>query len=172
MEIIEASAKEYSNIISKPYHVFGGAIFNSLNTDKCGSIHYLLFRDSKYRLGIIGGIKDNIFHSPFSAPFGGFSFVSKDVRINYIDDALDSLAGWARKHHYSAIIITLPPSVYHESFLSKLTNSLFRRNFNLEKIDLNYSFALEKFSDTYINDIWHNARKNLKISFSILTTML
>jgi hypothetical protein len=164
MEILEVTDTEYSNILNNPYHVFGSAEFNKLNSERCESIHYLLFKDKKYRLGIIGGIKDHIFHSPFSAPFGGFSFLNEDIRIYYLDEALDLLYGWAKQHIYSAITITLPPTVYHESFLSKTINSLFRKNFNLDKVDLNYSFSLENFNDTYINNIWHNARKNLKRS--------
>jgi hypothetical protein len=40
-------------------------LFNQLNEDKCEAVYYLLFKDSKYRLGLIGGVRDNVFTSPF-----------------------------------------------------------------------------------------------------------
>ena len=79
MEILEVSPGEYAEVIDAPYHVFASAVF------------YLLFRDDKYRLGLIGGRRNNIFLSPFSAPFNGFSFISPRIRLEYFEAALRSL---------------------------------------------------------------------------------
>ena len=76
MEIVAVDQREYSRIITNPYHIFGSAGFNHVNEAKCDSVHYLLFKDSKYRLGIIGGIRNNVFLSPFSAPiYNNFPFL-------------------------------------------------------------------------------------------------
>jgi hypothetical protein len=166
MEIVEAGPQEYSKIIAKPYHVFGGAAFNHINEAKVESAHYLLFKDGKYRLGIVGGIRNNTFLSPFSAPFGGFSFLHTDIRISYIDEALQLLTGWAKDKGLSTIKITLPPTIYQESFLSKQINSLYRNNFTIEKTDLNYAYHLHHFNGEYASSIWYNARKNLKIALA------
>ena len=166
MEIVEVTSKDYSNIIHNPYHVFSSATFNDLNKEKCKEVFYLLFKDKKIRLGIIGGIKENSFYSPFSAPFGGFVYIKKDIKIQVLDEAINLLIQWSISKGLKTIQITLPPSIYEESFISKLTNSFFRNNFNTEKIDLNYSFYLKNFDQNYSNSLWRSARKNLRIAFS------
>jgi len=166
MEIVEAGYQEYTRLIPNPYHVFGSAAFNHANEDKAASVHYLLFKDGKYRLGIIGGVRDNVLLSPFSAPFGGFSFLQDDTRIGYLDEALQLLSSWAKNRRLAAIKITLPPSIYGESFLAKQVNSLYRNGFVTEKTDLNYAYRLVDFDENYAASIWYNARKNLKIALS------
>ena len=166
MEIVEAGFNEYAKLLPGPYHVFGSAAFSRINEDKCESVHYLLFKDSKYRLGIVTGIRNNMLLSPFSAPFGGFSFMQEDVRINWIDEALSLLESWAASKQLLAIKLTLPPLVYHESFLSKQISSLYRGGFIIEKADLNYAYHLNQFSADYPASIWYNARKNLKIAIT------
>ena len=122
----------------------------------------MIFKDKKVRLGIIAGVKKDILLSPFSAPFGGFVYSKEDVRIQSIDYAIKLLEVWAKKKKLKQIQITLPPSLYHEPFLSKLTNSFFRNNYKIKNIDLNYAFNLNNFNDNYLDIIWRNARKNLK----------
>ena len=166
MEIVEATYQDFQRIITNPYHVFGSASFNILNENKCDGVFYLLFKDSKYRLGIIGGLRNHTFCSPFSAPFGGFVFLQQDVRISHIDEALTALQIWAKNKQINAIKITLPPTIYHESFLAKQTNSLYRSGFSIVNIDLNYAYHLQNFDAYYLASIWHNARKNLKIALT------
>lgn len=165
MEIIEVSSNEYSEIIKSSFHIFGTVEFNNYNKLKCENIHYLLFKDAKVRMGIIGGVNNNIFSSPFSAPFGGFTFVNEDIKINNIDESIKLLIHWAQNKGYASLNITLPPINYSESFLSKCFNCFNRSDFILNKVDLNYSFNLKDFSENYIDNIWHNARKNLNRSF-------
>ncbi len=162
MEIIQVTADEYSRIISKPYYAFGTAAFNELNKDRCKEIYYLLFKEGKYRLGLIGGKQGNIFSSPFSAPYGGFTYFGEGIKLNYIDAALELLKKWAPSNGIESIHITLPPAIYDESFISKLINCLFRGNYDLNKVDLNYSLNLDSFDDSYYSRIWDNARRNLR----------
>lgn len=162
MEIIEVSSKEYAMIIVHTLFVYAGIEFNNLNSYKCDSVHYLLLKDIHYRMGIIGGIKNNMFLSPFSASFGGFSFLREDIRLEYIDKALDCLIEWCKNKNLSGIYLTLPPLFYNESQNPKLTNCLYRKSFKIVKIDLNYHFNLSKLDDTYINHIWKEARNNLR----------
>ena len=166
MEIEEVTDEEFSKIISRPYHTFGSGPFANINKGKVDKVCYLLFKDGKYRLGLTAGIRENIFHTPFSSPFGGFIFLNDDIKIKFIDDAINKLTEWCMKRNFNSINFTIPPKIYHHSFLSKQANSLFRNGFIIEKIDLNYSFDLKYFNKNYIQDIWHNARKNLKIAFT------
>jgi len=164
MEIIEVNTSDYEKIIASPYHLFGSAKFNDLNKDKCDSVHYLLFKEGRYRMGIIGGNMDNSFQSPFSAPFGGFTYLSEDIRLQHIEGALYKLKDWAEEKGYRSICVTLPPSIYCESFITKQINCMFRMGYDIIKMDLNYSFNIDGFDTDYSKRIWYNARKNLQIA--------
>ena len=165
MEIIEVSAEEYSHVIKAPYQIFGSAAFNALNKIKCDKVYYLLFKEGKYRLGIIGGLKNGTFHSPFSAPFNGFEYITSNLRLQYIENALKSISQWGIDNSIKSISIILPPSFYHFSLISKQVNCLWRDGFAISGIDLNYSFDLYQLDKKYLENIWYNARKNLRISF-------
>ena len=166
MEILEVGPKEYEQVINPPYHAFGTAAFTDLNKYKCNGVFYLLFREGKYRLGITGGIREKGFFSPFSAPFGGFLFVSKDVRIQYIEEAIELLKTWAAKRGFDSINIILPPVFYESNFISKQINCFLRADYSLSVIDLNYAYNLDNFDENYLRKIWYNARKNLKIALN------
>lgn len=165
MEIIDAGFNGYSEVFPSAYHVFNSAAFNVLNEARCEQLLFLIFKDTKNRLGLIAGVKNNELYSPFSAPFGGFSFVKEDVTISQIEASVDLLIGYAADKGFSHIHYTMPPLFYNELFNSKLVNILHRKNFQLATIDLNYQFELQKLTDDYEMNIWHNARKNLRIGF-------
>ena len=165
MEIHELSHNDYKEAGIKPYHVFGSAHFNELNRSNCEELFYLGFKKGKFRLGFIGGSREKGLFSPFSAPFGGFSYISSDVRLQYIEDSIKSLKQWAVDKQFSSISITLPPSFYERDFISKQINCLWREGFEISKIELNHSFDLESFDDSYADNIRSNARKNLRIAF-------
>lgn len=164
MEIVEVNSKDYLMAISEAYHIFGHSAFNKLNEYKVDEILYLLFKDTKCRLGIIGYFVDGVFKSPVSAPFGGFSYISEDIKLQYLDDAISSLKNWASKKNSTGIEVVLPPTIYNESFISKQSNALYRSGFDMHKIDLNYSFKTSDFTENYKLNIWRNARKSLNIS--------
>lgn len=166
MEIVESEAREYSKIIPVPYHTFASAAFNQLNSAKCEKVHYLLFRNNKFRLGIVGGVVNGIFLSPFSAPFGGFVYVNEDIRLQHLEEGISMLESWAVKKELESIRITLPSSIYSGSFLAKQVNCLYRAGFEISEIDLNYFFDTRDFDSRYSENIWYNARKNLRIAFS------
>jgi hypothetical protein len=166
MEIFEVNNKDFSEVIRMPYYVYGSAAFNDLNRNKCDEVFYLIFREGKYRLGIIGGSRDKIFYSPFSAPFGGYSYISEDIRLQYLEEAIRLLDQWANKKDLLSICMTLPPVIYSSSFIAKQVNCLWRQDYKVSEIDLNYSFEIENFNDRYPERIWYNARKNLKISMN------
>jgi hypothetical protein len=166
MEILEVGSVEYAGVINAPFFIFGSSAFNDLNRSKCDELFFLLFKEGKYRLGIAGGVKENSFLSPFSAPFGGFVFISDDIRLQYIDEALKLLVQWAEKKGFFSISITLPPSIYGSSFVSKQLNCIIRSGFAVSSMDLNYSLYLEDFDEKYQDRIWYNARKNLRISLN------
>jgi hypothetical protein len=162
MEISEVSAIEYDAIFTNPSHVFNKASFNALNASKCEQVYYLVFKDTKIRLGIIFGLKKNCLNAPFSAPFGGFECVSTDVRLQQIDAALLALDEWASNKKIKEIKIVTPPFFYNDTFLNKLYNCLYRANYQQINMELNYQFATHTLDEKYMETIWYNARKNLK----------
>lgn len=164
MEIIEVNAAAFGKIIPEPYYTFGSAEFASLNSDKAEEVHYLLFNDGKYRLGLIGGVREKIFYSPFSAPFGSFVYLNSEIKIPFIDKAIELLIKWADKLHLCEINISLPPAIYQQSFIAKQINSFYRAGFVISDLDLNYAFDLNNFSEDYLSLIWRNARKNTHIA--------
>lgn len=165
MEIIEVSKEVFQNTISKPYHVFDTAEFNDLNKHKCEEVVYLLFKEHKIRLGIIGGLKNKTFKSSFSAPFGGFSYIDSHIRISFVDSALDLLIDWCKQHELECLNITLPPSIYNQSFITKQVNSLYRKNFDFAKVELNYVFYAKNLNENYIQNLNRKTRANLKQAF-------
>jgi hypothetical protein len=164
MEVVEVTAEIFKNTIPKPYHVFGTGDFSNLNADKAEQVFYLLIKDKKYRLGIIGGVRDATFFSPFSAPFGGFVYLSEINRISMIDKAFDAFMQWISKKQIRTLSVTLPPFIYNPNFISKQVNGLYRQKCSVTKMDLNYSFDLTSFDKTYADNIWRNAKKNLRIA--------
>ncbi len=161
MEIIEVTKKEFNNVIFNPFHVYGMGDFNNINKHKCKSIHYLLFKESKFRLGLVGGIIDNTFLSSFSAPFGGFLFIKESIAIEYMDEAIDLVIEWGKTQNLESIKLTLPPPVYNESFITKQVNSLYRKGFQTSNIELNYIFFTEKFNNDYLKSLDRKSRNNL-----------
>lgn len=156
MQLHEVTAKEYAQT-GWYAHVYNTPEFTELNKTKANGLHYILIKDNKTRFSIVFGEKDGCMCSPFSAPYGGFNMKSPQ-RISYMDKAVTLLKEWGRSHN-KKIKITLQPSVYDNTQLSKWANVMFR-NGRLTNVDLNYHFDLCKFPD-YENFIDRSARKNM-----------
>lgn len=164
MEIIETNQFYFDEILSHPYHLFSTGLFSNLNEKKVDTLYYLLFKDSKFRLGIIIGVKKNIASSPFSAPFGGFIPVKIDTKIEIVENAVSLLESWLFKKGIENLNITLPPFFYNSNFISKQINVLFRNGFKIENIDLNYHLDVGKAEIKQYDSLSRSARKNLNIS--------
>lgn len=165
IELIEVDKREFEDIFQLPYHCFNKAEFNEHNRHKCDWLYYWLFKSAKTHLGFICGLNDRTLSSPFSAPFGGMSFLNENVKLSHIEEAIDILLDKCRKERLK-LSITLPPLFYNEIFVSKSINCLYRKEFEIDRIDLNYAYNLKNFSDDYLNTISNNARTNLKRSFA------
>ena len=164
MNISEILSKEYQDIFTTPYHIFNSVAFNELNKYKCDSIHYLLFRDSKIRLGLILGKRGEDMFSPFSAPFGCFSFLNEKIGINEIDESIQVLDDYLIEKKIRYIKFVLPPLCYNVSFISKLINSFSRNGYTISSIDLNHVFKTSLFNEKYMDIIHGNARNKLKLA--------
>ena len=164
MEIHEVTQQEYNAVIAYPIHKFNSIQFNELNKNKCEKVYYLLFKDVKYRLGIIIGLRNNELINPFSASFGGFDFLRPDIKLFQIDLALEALFVWAKNKAFVGIKILPPSAFYSPDFSAKITNCLFRAGFETKNVEVNYHFETKNLNDSYIQSIWYNARRNLNLS--------
>lgn len=164
MEIEKVSAQEYLSVIPKTKIVFNSVAFNELNLDKCDEVHYFLFKDSKYRAGLILGKKNNAYLSPFSAPFGGFEYISKEPDLEQIDNFIKCLDQKLIEDGINSVHLILPPIVYNETFISKLINSFFINQYTTNNIDLSNYFSSENLNEKYDKLIKYSAKKNLKIA--------
>ncbi len=161
MEIQSLTYEKYQDTFPAFYHVFNSAAFAKHNEAKCEEVLFLgFFKDNKPRLGLTAGIRNGCLNSPFSAPFGGFTFLKEDVKIGYLDEALIALEKFAKEKGLTNIKMVLPPDCYHRSFISKQINALQRSAYLTPYIDLNYQFFTKDFTENYLNEIWYNAKKN------------
>jgi hypothetical protein len=171
MIIIDAS-KEYFSRFASPRLVFNTVFFNDLNANKVDYVKYLLFKDTKYRFALSLGIKDNRALCPFSAPFGCFEPVKAFLPVENYDNAIECLEGFLKENGVNSIEFTLPPSFYFEDNINITINALFRKSYTVQKIDLNYSFDLERIHvEDFATSLPRNGRKNLAIALSSGLTM-
>lgn len=159
MQIIETSAEEYGAVFTRYPHIYNGVSFSELNRKKTARLHYLIFRNPKVRFGLIlGDDNSGTLQSPFSAPFGGFTY-NKAQSIEFIDDAIKALKEYGRERDIH-VRITLPPFFYDERNLPRMANALYREA-RLCKMDINYHFLISDFNG-YDTVIERNAKKNLR----------
>jgi len=164
MKLIQVSSDDFLSVIRESYHKFNNAQFNWVNRNNADSVHYLLFKDSKYRLGIVVGFREDMSLTPFSAPFGGFSFIKESVKISHIQSALTLFEDFCRSNNIKKIRFVLPPLFYHQTFISKEANSLFIGGYSIREIDLNYHFQTSALDEKYKSNIWRSAKKSLNRS--------
>jgi len=153
----------FENSVANVYHVFNKPAFSILNKSRCDEFYFLLFKDTKYRLGLSVGIKDGMLLTPFSAPFGGFSFLKQNVQIEVIEKAVEQLEAFSLTKYCTGIRLILPPLIYNESFIAKQINVLYRMGYKNSNLDLDFYIPLQT-ATSYEELLWYNAKKNLRIS--------
>lgn len=159
MTIKQVTPSEYAALPLTHPHVFNTAAFSCLNAAKAGRLHFLVFEEEgKMRYGITLGERKGWLLSPFSAPFGGFSF-AKTPHLESLDAAAQALSDYAKERNLR-MRISLPPLFYAPQFLAETAMVLSRRS-TATRMELNYHFPLSRFAD-YDRCLARNARKNLR----------
>ena len=82
MDFLVTNKDDYFNIIGYPFNKFNSMYFNDLNKMNTEEVYYFLFKNNKYRLGLIAGVKNKTLSSPFSALLE--DLVSLKVRLKLI----------------------------------------------------------------------------------------
>jgi hypothetical protein len=165
MEVIEVDATSYDAQV-QAVTLFNTGSFANLNASKVEEVFYLLFKDSKVRLGLIVGRNGQNGLSPFSAPYGGFSFNDGDCKAKIIDEAISALTNWFHKKQLERLTVALPPMHYEPQLYTRVVNGLRNNDFQISHIDVNHHFEIPKgnFEEEYPSLLQRNARKNLNNS--------
>ena len=107
-------------------HLFNSMEFAQLNAAKCDAVHYLLCGDGrKWRMGMILGERGERLLSPFSAPFGGFTY-NKDQTVEVVEACAALVADYGRGLGKS-VHIFLPHGLYHNTILTNVQCALQHR---------------------------------------------
>ena len=159
MAWVEMTAEEYGRTFAAPLAVYLGKDFNLLNATRADAVRFLAFDDNGFRMGIVFGERGDEWLSPFSAPFGGFTYKDEEIPVEQIDAALACLASLAREKR-KKVKVVLPPTLYAKSLLSKTVSSLFRNAFALCYTDLDFAFDLGEPYESLL--VKRMARRNLK----------
>lgn len=161
MEVIEVDAQLYNKSL-KPFSIFTSTSFSLLNSHKVEKVYYLLFKDTKVRLGIILGKIGANLYSPFSAPYGSFSYAEPDCKAKAIDSCIQALNDWCLNNHFEKLFISLPAQHYNPQFIDRLVNGFFSHEYTIDNIDVNHHFEIPPdFDVNYPQLLQRNARKNL-----------
>lgn len=157
----------YENLTKKNhFHPYNSSAFIELNRHKCEKIHYLVFtkKDSP-RLSLILGQNQEKFVSPFSAPFGGFDFLSKEPTTDVLNECLALLKTYLLQNKAKTCTMVLPPLLYDRNFLAKCANSLLVNGLIVRQIDVNHFMKVKNCSsDHFIANFTYAARKNFNKS--------
>jgi len=165
MNVIELASAEYGSLVKVPFSVFDSVPFNQLNAHKVEAVKYLIFNDGKNRFGIIAGIRDGTLRAPFSAPYACFSEIGKNNKVATYGSTVTSLLEYAKSLGLQRVSITLPPTVYDESHISKIWNGFYNAGFQVSSCDLNFQYDLCNFGQDYEMTIDPKARQKLRASF-------
>lgn len=152
MSIRRIDGEEYGRIFPRGgSHVFNSAEFARLNAGKCDALHFLVMSAGKRpRMGIVLGERGGRLLSPFSAPFGGFSYNSPQ-HVDVVDECVELLRQYGAETG-KRIEIFLPPGFYDEGMLAKTGSALLRRG-ALMYADVNFHYDLRGITD----DNWREA---------------
>lgn len=167
MSWAEISKEEYTSLFKNKYlSVFDSPQFADINHHRCDKVVHIVYKNSKVRFGLIGGVVENVLKLPFSAPYANITPSSNNEKLAHYCDALKELNNYIKEKKLGGISITLPPYIMHPSHLSKLTIALKANLFKLTSIDINHHFDLIEFNpDKYSNHLDIKSRQKLRTAF-------
>jgi hypothetical protein len=158
MNIIEVSPKEYGQLVKSEFF-YDSVQFNELNAHKTEKVKYLIFRDTKSRLGIIIGLKNGVVQAPFSAPFSCFGLIKREITISQYEETVKALDRYMSANYTTARFI-FPPTFYAQNEISCAFNVMQRIGFTIEATELNYQIDLYRFdTNGYYDILRYNAKK-------------
>lgn len=153
----------YSEVITSCPSVFHSVGFNQHNQQKANSLQHLLFKNSKWRGGVIGDLHMGFFRSPFSAPYGGFTLLDGS-NYEQVVQMNEVLGDYAWKEGWHTLEITYPPICYDSSIYSAMVQAALHGGWQIKYIDYNQYFNLGAYQsqDNYVTILPRSAGKNIR----------
>ena len=140
MEHVDVAPEEYGRLFPSPLHVYNTVAFSELNSGKCEAVKYMVFREGKIRGGIVLGLRDGMWQSPFSAPFGGFTLL-RGQRMEYIEHMARCMSDFADAAA-CPVRIVFPPVPYDDSLITKSVSAFSRMPQCVMSYDVSYHYDL------------------------------
>ena len=160
------SVEEYKVIVPDRKVFFNEPEFTELNRDKVDEIYYLiLMRGESARFGVIIGRIGNEGKCPFSAPYSYPVSIINESKQEAIDEGLETLEKYCESEGIESLKFIFPPLFYDEHLLTGWVSALYRKNYVIENIDLNFSLDLKKLNvdeEAYGKLITQKGRKGLR----------
>jgi hypothetical protein len=172
--LIETTEKEFKHRFDTDPHPFISEGFLKLNAGKVDRIVRLIEDSQKVNLGLVAGIKDNIFNTSFSSPFGGFHYRNENQYIGTIEEFLGLLCDYFKYNGIEKAHISLPPAIYQESMNAKLVNAMLRTDFRMDLPGITNWIELDKFEGKFMHrssrEYYKQALKN-ELTFEVLNDL-
>lgn len=159
-------ANEFKVLVPDRRVFFNEPDFAELNKDKVEEVYYLIFmRENSARFGLIAGRAENEMRTPFSAPYSYPVAIINESKQEAIDVALEAFEDYCAEESIGAISFIFPPLFYDEDILSGWISALYRKNYTIRNIDLNYSLDLKKLNvgeESYSSMLPQKGRKGFR----------
>jgi hypothetical protein len=134
-----------------------------------------LIEDSqKVSLGLVAGIKGNVFNMSFSSPFGGFHYRNENLYISAIEEFLDMLCEYFRNTGIEKAHLSLPPAIYQESMNAKFVSALLRNDFSMDLPAITNWIELDKFEGKFSHRSsreYYNQALKKDLNFKVLNEL-
>ena len=166
MHIKEVEKTEYNKYCTNNINVFNKPEFIETNSSIVDEVKYLIiYKENSARFRACFGIKDDkSANCPFSAPFSYIEPIKEHMGIADYEEAAYALNTCFAQSGIRKATITFPPSFYDERNINSWIQILLRSGWEIDYIDLNFSFCLRHVIDDYEGHLARNARKNLNIA--------
>ena len=110
------------------------------------------------------GRDSSTYSSPFSAPFGGFWPIKKNLSMTDYLVLGDLLANHLKLNGLESCRITLPPDCYNPDHISMQLKGLCMRGFSIDYVDINHSLDLT--SGEFNDGLHRGGRRSVKNAMS------
>ena len=147
--IIEISPKQFKHFFPKDPHPFISEEFLILNKGKVDKIVHLVEDQTKVQIGLAAGIKDGVFNTSFSSPFGGFHYRKESIQVSAIEQFLEQLTNYFENNEIEKANLSLPPALYQESFNAKIINAFIRLGFTMQLPEITSWIELRHFNEVF-----------------------
>lgn len=150
----DVTPEDYQRLFPSPSTSFASVDFNLLNAAKAERLRFIvgINEGGKPLMGLIAGLRDGMWRSPFSAPMAALSW-NRDVSLATVGSffrlVAESLGG-------STLRVVLPPSFIAPDMLAKIDGTLINMASGVTA-DFNYHYDL-----TLVDDFEANLKSNAR----------